>query len=70
MALTIPDVIEKLGGTFYVAAWAGVTTEAVRQWGVRGSIPAAYWPLLLDRALALGVPLSAEDLVSIVRSRQ
>ncbi len=47
MALTVEDLIARLGGAEAAAERLGVGTEALRKWRQARSLPARHWPALL-----------------------
>ena len=47
MAISVEQIIERLGGADEAARLTGVGTEAVRKWRQAGSIPARHWPILI-----------------------
>ena len=47
MAVSVDDIISRLGGPEAAAKKLGVGTEAVRKWRQSRSIPARHWPALL-----------------------
>ncbi|GEK69259.1 carph-isopro domain-containing protein [Paracoccus denitrificans] len=54
-------IIEKFGGIRATAAALGRAPSTVRGWKVRGTIPDAEKPVVLDAALRRGLPLSRDD---------
>jgi len=55
VAITVDDVIQRLGGLEPAAKLAGVSTEAVRKWRQARAIPARHWPkLIAATGFALG----------------
>ena len=55
MALSVEDIIDRLGGPDAAARLAGVGPEAVRKWRQARAVPAKHWPALLT---ATGLALS------------
>ena len=55
MAITVDDIIGRLGGPAAAARVLGVGTEALRKWRQNGVIPARHWPLLVQ---TLGLTLA------------
>ncbi len=47
MAISVDEIIERLGGIDAAARLAGVGTEAIRKWRQSRAIPAKHWPALL-----------------------
>ena len=47
MAISVDEIIERLGGADAAARLAGVGTEAIRKWRQSRAIPAKHWPALL-----------------------
>ena len=47
MAVSVDEIISRLGGPEAAAKKLGVGTEAVRKWRQSHSIPARHWPALL-----------------------
>jgi len=54
MAVSIEQVIEKLGGAHAAARLAGVSIEAVRKWRQASAIPPKHWSVVME-ATGLGV---------------
>lgn len=50
----VGELVEKLGGTFKVAALVGLSGPAVSMWRARGSIPPEYYFALADALEAAG----------------
>ncbi len=57
MAVSVDDILQRLGGLEAAAELTGVSTEAVRKWRQARAIPTRHWPRLIA---ATG--LSLEDL--------
>jgi carbamoyl-phosphate synthase small subunit len=55
MALSVDDILERLGGADAVARLAGVGAEAIRKWRQSRAIPAKHWAAL---SAASGVPMA------------
>jgi hypothetical protein len=49
------------GNAELMASEIGQQGVTVRQWRNRGSIPAEYWPKIIERAAGRGVLLSIDD---------
>jgi carbamoyl-phosphate synthase small subunit len=47
MAISISDLIDRLGGPDEAAKRTGVTTEAVRKWRSAGAIPSRHFPVIM-----------------------
>ncbi len=47
MALSVDDIIRRLGGIEPTAELTGVSTEAVRKWRQARAIPSRHWPKLI-----------------------
>src|SRR5215217_3920164 len=43
MALTIDEILERLGGADAASRLTGVSTEAVRKWRQAGAVPSRHW---------------------------
>jgi carbamoyl-phosphate synthase small subunit len=55
MAVSVEDVIQRLGGLEATAQLTGVSTEAVRKWRQARAIPTRHWPrLIAATGFALG----------------
>jgi carbamoyl-phosphate synthase small subunit len=50
MAITVDDIIDRLGGAEAAARFLGVGTEALRKWRQNGVIPARHWPAVITAA--------------------
>ena len=48
MAISVDDIIGRLGGPAAAARALGVGTEALRKWKQNGAIPARHWPVLVQ----------------------
>jgi carbamoyl-phosphate synthase small subunit len=57
MPISIPDLIERLGGAEAAASLTGVSTEAIRKWRTGNAIPSRHWP-----AIMAATGLSMEEL--------
>jgi len=55
MALTVDDILERLGGAEAVSRLTGVGAEAIRKWRQARAIPAKHWASLSNAA---GVPMT------------
>jgi carbamoyl-phosphate synthase small subunit len=47
MPISIPDLIERLGGAEAAASLTGVSTEAIRKWRAGNAIPSRHWPAIM-----------------------
>ncbi|MGH7083576.1 MAG: carph-isopro domain-containing protein, partial [Acetobacteraceae bacterium] len=55
MALSVDDVIQRVGGIEPAAELTGVSTDAVRKWRQARAIPTRHWPkLIAATGLTLG----------------
>lgn len=57
------EIVEWLGGQSAVARLIGKGQSTVAYWVKADSIPTRWYPVLLEAAKRIGVPLTAEDLV-------
>lgn len=57
----VEPIFQKLGGARKIAKGLGYPESTVRSWLVRGSIPDPEKPRVLAMALAINVPMAAED---------
>ena len=65
--LTIPDLIDRLGGTSALARKGGWPVPTVNAWKHRRTVPLENWDRLIDVAKQDGVPLTAEHLLAAHR---
>jgi carbamoyl-phosphate synthase small subunit len=54
MAISITELIDRLGGPDSAASLTGVTADAIRKWRSSGAIPARHWAAI---SAATGVPV-------------
>jgi carbamoyl-phosphate synthase small subunit len=60
MPISIPVLIDRLGGPDDAARLVGVSTEAIRKWRAANAIPARHWP-----AIMAATGLSLEELAPL-----
>lgn len=60
---TNPDLFARLGGTRKMAKLLEKPASTVQSWKQNGRIPAHEQALVIERARAAGVDVSAEDVV-------
>lgn len=60
---TNTTLFERLGGIRKTAELLGEAPSTVQSWKAAGRIPAQKQPLVLERAAAVGIEISAEDVV-------
>jgi hypothetical protein len=54
-------IIDKLGGTRKAATILGLPPSTVQSWKVAGFIPAKHQATVLEKAVAAGISLTADD---------
>lgn len=60
---TNTTLFDRLGGIRKTAELLGEAPSTVQSWKAAGRIPAQKQPLVLERAAAAGIEISAEDVV-------
>lgn len=60
---TNTTLFDRLGGIRKTAELLGEAPSTVQSWKAAGRIPAQKQPLVLERAAAVGIEISAEDVV-------
>jgi carbamoyl-phosphate synthase small subunit len=65
MAISVDDIIERLGGADAASRLLGVGTEALRKWRQTRAVPSRHWP-----AVIAATGLSLADLTSIPQPDQ
>lgn len=58
-----PDIFARLGGTRAIADMIGEPPSTVQSWKAAGRIPAHKQHLVIERVLAAGHAITAEDVV-------
>ena len=61
---TVPDIIERLGGSTAIANDTGIPLTTVHTWKRKGYVPAWRIPTLVDLARRKGEALSEADFPS------
>lgn len=72
MSISVPDLINRLGGHVTVASALGVTAQAVKTWKWRGEVPGRYVLPLWSLALKADVewqPAGADEIRERLKDR-
>lgn len=68
--MDVSFIMSKFGGAAPLADLLGYPVTTVRNWEDRKRIPAKHFATLIDAAKKKGVSLTAEELVSITKTKK